>query len=38
LLANAKEAGELLNESGLRFDVANSLKEAAEKVTSALHN
>jgi succinyl-CoA synthetase beta subunit len=35
---NAKEAGELLNESGLRFDVANSLKEAAEKVTSALHN
>ncbi|HSD63470.1 MAG TPA: ADP-forming succinate--CoA ligase subunit beta [Ignavibacteriaceae bacterium] len=33
---NAKEAGILLNESGLNFEVARSLKEAAEKVTSVL--
>ncbi|GJQ63112.1 MAG: succinate--CoA ligase [ADP-forming] subunit beta [Melioribacteraceae bacterium] len=33
---NAEEAGVLLNESGLNFEVANSLKEAAEKVTSVL--
>lgn len=33
---NAKEAGILLNESGLNFEVAGSLKEAAEKVTSVL--
>lgn len=33
---NAKEAGLLLNESGLNFEVAGSLKEAAEKVTSVL--
>lgn len=35
---NAKEAGELLNESGLSFEVAKSLKEAADKVTSVLRN
>lgn len=33
---NAKEAGILLQESGLNFEVAGSLKEAAEKVTSVL--
>ncbi len=33
---NAVEAGELLNKSGLNFEVASSLKEAAEKVTSVL--
>jgi succinyl-CoA synthetase beta subunit len=33
---NAKEARELLNNSGLNFEVANSLKDAAEKVTSVL--
>lgn len=33
---NAVEAGELLNKSGLNFEVANSLKEAAEKVTAVL--
>ena len=33
---NAKEAGDLLNHSGLNFEVASSLKEAAEKVTSIL--
>jgi len=33
---NAKEAQELLNQSGLNFEVAKSLKEAAEKVTSVL--
>lgn len=33
---NAKEAGELLQKSGLNFEVANSLKEAAEKVTAVL--
>lgn len=33
---NAKEAGVLLNESGLNFEVASSLKDAAEKVTSVL--
>jgi succinyl-CoA synthetase beta subunit len=33
---NAKEAGELLDNSGLNFEVARSLKEAAEKVTSVL--
>ncbi len=35
---NAKEAGVLLNESGLNFEVASSLKDAAEKVTSILRN
>lgn len=35
---NAKEAGVLLRESGLNFEVASSLKEAAEKVTSILNN
>ncbi len=35
---NAKEAGILLNESGLNFEVASSLKDAAEKVTSVLVN
>ncbi len=35
---NAVEAGELLNKSGLNFEVASSLKEAAEKVTSVLAN
>ena len=33
---NAEEAGVLLNESGLNFEVAGSLKDAAEKVTSVL--
>lgn len=33
---NAIEAGELLGKSGLNFDVASSLKDAAEKVTSIL--
>src|SRR5690554_7464627 len=33
---NAKEAGILLKESGLNFEVADSLKDAAEKVTSVL--
>ncbi|MEI7811759.1 MAG: ADP-forming succinate--CoA ligase subunit beta [Ignavibacteria bacterium] len=33
---NAKEARLLLNESGLNFEVANSLKEAADKVTATL--
>ncbi|MBS4036353.1 MAG: ADP-forming succinate--CoA ligase subunit beta [Ignavibacterium sp.] len=33
---NAKEAADLLNESKLNFEVAKSLKEAAEKVTSVL--
>ncbi len=33
---NAKEAGEMLNSSGLNFEVASSLKDAAEKVTSVL--
>ncbi len=33
---NAEEAGVLLNESGLNFEVASSLKDAAEKVTSVL--
>ena len=35
---NAKEARELLNNSGLNFEVANSLKDAAEKVTTVLEN
>ncbi len=35
---NAKEAGELLANSGLNFEVAKSLKDAAEKVTSVLRN
>jgi succinyl-CoA synthetase beta subunit len=35
---NAQEAGVLLRESGLNFEVASSLKEAAEKVTSILSN
>ncbi|MGA8263655.1 MAG: ADP-forming succinate--CoA ligase subunit beta [Ignavibacteriaceae bacterium] len=34
---NAKEAGILLAESGLNFEVATSLKDAAEKVTSVLN-
>ncbi len=33
---NAGEAGTLLSESGLNFEVAGSLKDAAEKVTSVL--
>ncbi len=33
---NAKEAGDLLGDSGLNFEVAGSLKDAAEKVTSVL--
>lgn len=33
---NAKEAGVLLNESGLNFEVAGSLKDAADKVTAVL--
>lgn len=33
---NAIEAGVLLNESGLNFEVASSLKDAAERVTSVL--
>jgi succinyl-CoA synthetase beta subunit len=33
---NATEAGILLRDSGLNFEVASSLKEAAEKVTSIL--
>jgi len=33
---NAKEAADLLNQSGLNFDVAKSLNEAAEKVTAVL--
>lgn len=35
---NAKEAAELLNQSSLNFEVAKSLKEAADKVTSVLKN
>jgi len=35
---NAIEAGELLNNSGLNFEVAVTLKEAAEKVTAILKN
>ena len=35
---NAIEAGELLHNSGLNFEVAASLKDAAEKVTSVLQN
>jgi succinyl-CoA synthetase beta subunit len=35
---NAGEASTLLNESELNFEVATSLKEAAEKVTSVLQN
>lgn len=35
---NAKEGAELLNNSGLNFAVANGLKDAAEKVVSALRN
>ena len=35
---NAIEAGELLKHSTLNFEVAGSLKEAAEKVTSVLQN
>jgi succinyl-CoA synthetase beta subunit len=33
---NATEAGILLNDSGLNFEVAKDLKDAAEKVTSVL--
>ena len=35
---NAEEAGVLLQESGLNFQVADSLKDAALKVTSVLRN
>jgi len=35
---NAKEASVLLNESELNFEVASSLKDAAEKVTAVLQN
>jgi succinyl-CoA synthetase beta subunit len=35
---NAKEAGVMLNNSGLNFEVAGSLQDAAEKVTSVLKN
>ncbi|MGB9664016.1 MAG: ADP-forming succinate--CoA ligase subunit beta [Ignavibacteria bacterium] len=35
---NAEEAAELLNNSGLNFLVANSLKDAAEKVTRVIKN
>ena len=35
---NAKEGAELLKNSGLDFAVANGLKDAAEKVVSALRN
>ena len=35
---NAIEAGVLLQESGLNFEVASSLKDAAEKVTAVLRN
>jgi succinyl-CoA synthetase beta subunit len=35
---NAKEAGILLKESGLNFEVATSLKDAAIKVTEVLRN
>lgn len=35
---NAEEAGILLNKSKMNFEVAMSLKEAAEKVTSVLAN
>jgi succinyl-CoA synthetase beta subunit len=35
---NAKEAAELLAASDIKFEVAKSLKEAAEKVTSVLKN
>ena len=35
---NAKEAGVLLNESELDFEVASDLKDAAEKVTAVLQN
>jgi len=34
---NAKEAGTLLSDSGLNFEVATSLKDAAEKVTAVLN-
>lgn len=33
---NAKEAAEILRSSGLRFEVATSLHDAAEKVTAAI--
>lgn len=35
---NAEEAAALLNQSELNFDVASSLKEAAEKITAVLRN
>lgn len=35
---NAKEAGELLAKSGLNFEVAISLEDAARKVTAVLRN
>jgi len=33
---NAKEAGEILKQSGLNFIVARSFQDAAEKVTQAI--
>jgi len=33
---NAKEAGVLLRESGLNFEVADSFDDAAKKVTAVL--
>jgi succinyl-CoA synthetase beta subunit len=35
---NAKEAGEMLDKSGLNFEVAKSLHDAAVKVTNVLRN
>lgn len=35
---NAEEAGMILKNSGLNFSVAQSLREAAEKVTNAIRN
>jgi succinyl-CoA synthetase beta subunit len=35
---NAKEAREILANSGLNFSVASSLRDAAEKVTAAIKN
>jgi succinyl-CoA synthetase beta subunit len=35
---NAKKAGEMLDESGLNFEVAKSLHDAAVKVTNVLRN
>lgn len=35
---NAIEAGEILKNSGMRFLVATTLEDAANKVTKALHS